>query len=140
MTDVLIATDAPYVLDEVQAALEGPDVTFRVTRWGKLVVPACRLHAPDLVVLDLQIGNMGGIACTLSLRLEESAGRLPHLPVMLLLDRTADVFMARRSEADGFLLKPLDAFRLRRASEALLAGDTFMEGLPSDEGSPIGAQ
>ena len=57
-----------------------------------------------------------------------------------LLDRTADVFMARRSEAEAFLLKPLDAFRLRRASEALLAGGTFMEGLPSDEGSPIGAQ
>ena len=31
---------------------------------------------PDLVVLDLQIGNMGGVAVAIDLRLEESGGRL----------------------------------------------------------------
>ena len=29
----------------------------------------------------------------------------------MLLDRDADVFLARRSDADGWLVKPLDAFR-----------------------------
>ena len=42
---------------------------------------------PDLVVLDLQIGNMGGIAVAIDLRLEEAAGRLPEVPILLLLDR-----------------------------------------------------
>ena len=40
----------------------------------------------------------------------------------MLLDREADVFLARRSEADGWLVKPLDAFRLRRAATAILDG------------------
>jgi two-component system nitrate/nitrite response regulator NarL len=61
------------------------------------------------------------------LRLEEGAGRLPHQPVLMLLDRDDDLFLARRSKADGWLIKPLDSFRLRRAAEAIMAGDTFFE-------------
>ena len=75
---------------------------------------------PDLVVLDLQIGNMGGIAACLHLRHEAGAGRLPDVPVLMLLDRQADVFLARRSDADGWVVKPLDAFALRRAATAIL--------------------
>jgi two-component system nitrate/nitrite response regulator NarL len=50
---------------------------------------------------------------------------VPHFPVLMLLDRSADLFLARRSMADGWLVKPLDAFRLRRAAEALLAGGEY---------------
>ena len=78
---------------------------------------------PDLVVLDLQIGNMGGIATCLHLRHEAGAGRLPEVPVLMLLDRQADVFLARRSDADGWVVKPLDAFSLRRAATAILDGE-----------------
>ena len=45
----------------------------------------------------------------------------------MLLDRDADVFLAQRSHADGWLVKPLDAFRLRQAAEALLAGGEWFE-------------
>ena len=68
-------------------------------------------------MLDLQIGNMGGIAVTMDLRLEESGDRLPHVPVIVLLDRKADLHLARRSGADGWLVKPLDALRLRERRE-----------------------
>ena len=80
---------------------------------------------PDLVVCDMQMGNMGGMAVTKELRLEESGGRLGHIPVLLLVDRRPDVFLARRSEAEGFLVKPLDPVRLRRAITALLEGGRF---------------
>ena len=45
----------------------------------------------------------------------------------MLLDREADIFLARRSDVDGWLVKPLDSFRLRRAAKALLAGDAYTE-------------
>ena len=45
-----------------------------------------------------------------------------HLTV---LDRRPDVFLARRSNADGWLVKPLDPLRLRKAMQALLAGGTY---------------
>jgi len=78
---------------------------------------------PDLVILDLQIGNMGGIAACLNLRHEAGAERLPDVPVLMLLDRQADVFLAKRSGADGWIVKPLDAFSLRRAATSILEGD-----------------
>lgn len=129
MPDVLLATDADWIHDEVDAALAAPGTVVRRVRSGAEVVPAAQIKAPHLVVLDLQIGNMGGMASCMALHLEESGERLPHLPVLMLLDRQADVFLAQRSAADGWLLKPLDAFRLRRAAQALLRGGTFQEGL-----------
>jgi DNA-binding response OmpR family regulator len=84
---------------------------------------------PDLVLLDLQIGNMGGMAACMSLRLEESVDKLPHVPVLMLLDRDVDAFLAKRSEADGWIVKPLDAFRLRRAATSLLSGERYTEGM-----------
>lgn len=80
---------------------------------------------PDLVVTDCQVGNMGGIAICMDLKLEESGGRLPYVPVLILLDRRADVFLARRSGAEGWLVKPLDPLRLRRAAQALLNDETY---------------
>ena len=44
--------------------------------------------------------------------------------MLLLLDRDADRFLAKEAEADGWLVKPLDSFRLRRAAATLLAGGT----------------
>ncbi len=122
MTEVLIATDADAVFDEVDASLA--DETTRVVRVrsGEAVAGAVEQSSPDLVVLDLQIGNMGGIATCIHLRNEAGDGRLPHVPVLMLLDRQADVFLARRSGADGWVVKPLDAFRLRRAATAILEG------------------
>jgi two-component system nitrate/nitrite response regulator NarL len=125
--DVLLATDADWIADEVDAALADRDTDVRRVRSGAEVLPAVVDNAPDLVVLDLQIGNMGGMATSMTLRLEQGAGRVPHFPVLMLLDRSADLFLARRSMADGWLVKPLDAFRLRRAAEALLAGGEYHE-------------
>jgi hypothetical protein len=45
----------------------------------------------------------------------------------MLLDRAPDVFLAKRSGADGWLVKPLDAIRLRRASGALRRGESYTE-------------
>ena len=127
---VLLATDADWIHDEVAAALDGEHAVQRVRR-GADVRDAVAASEPALVVLDLQIGNMGGMAACMDLRLEAGAGRLPDVAVLMLLDREADVFLAQRSDADGWLIKPLDAFRLRRAATALLAGGDYHEGVPA---------
>ena len=99
---------------------------YRVRR-GATSAPRSRKVQPDLVVLDLQIGNMGGIATALNLEQEFEEGATPVAPILLLLDRPADVPLARRWAVDGWLVKPLDSFRLRRAAKALRAGDTYEE-------------
>ena len=125
MPDLLIASDAEWVVDEVRAAAEEPGTTVRWVRSGEAVTRAIEEQAPDLVVLDLQIGNMGGMATCVHLHLEADAGRLPSVPVLMLLDRRADVFLARRSAAEGFVVKPLDAIRLRKAVTTLLSGGRY---------------
>ena len=127
---VLLAADADWVINEVVAALGDAQTSFSVVRSGYDVAEAVKQHTPDLAVLDLQIGNMGGMAVTMALRLDESVGALPHVPVLMLLDRRADVNLARRSQAEGWLIKPLDPLRLRRAAKAVAAGGTYVEGVP----------
>ena len=128
MVDVLIASDSPAVVDDVSSALGGPDTGVRVVSAGIDVLPAALDRLAVLVVLDQQIGNMGAMACSLNLRLEESADRIGHVPVLVLLDRRADVFLARRSGADGWVMKPLDPIRLRKAARLLLDGQTYHDG------------
>jgi DNA-binding response OmpR family regulator len=123
MTEVLIATDADAVFAEVEAALADERTSVVRVREGQAVAGAVGASAPDLVVLDLQIGNMGGIATCIHLRHEAGEGRLPEVPVLMLLDRQADVFLAKRSGAEGWIVKPLDAFSLRNAATAILEGD-----------------
>jgi DNA-binding response OmpR family regulator len=125
MAEVLVASDARWVVAEVAAALSSVDDTVRDVTTGAEVLPAVADHAPDIAIIDLQIGRMGGMATCLDLRLEEGAGRLPHVPVLMLLDRRPDVFLARRAQADGWLVKPLDALRVRKAITTVMNGSTY---------------
>ena len=138
MPDVLIVSDAASVRDEVRSALVDPDVTVREIEAGRLLLATVYDRVPDLAVIDLQIGNMGGMAACLDLRLEESSDRLPHIPVLMLLDRRADVFLARRSQADGWIVKPLDPLRLSRATTALLNGGTYHDEAHVPPTIPVG--
>jgi DNA-binding response OmpR family regulator len=122
VTDILLATDADWLVDDVEAALGGSHLIHRV-RSGADVVPAISQVNPALVLLDLQIGNMGGLAACIAVKQRVGMGDLEDRPVMLLLDREVDVFLAREAKADGWLVKPLDAFRTLRAVENALAGN-----------------
>jgi DNA-binding NarL/FixJ family response regulator len=124
---VLVASDAPTVRAEVASVTLAPDIEVVEVASGPEVIDAVRREDIDLVVVDMQMGNMGGMAVCLDLRLEESYTDLGHVPVLMLLDRRPDVFLARRSGAEGWLVKPLDPLRLRRAVAALLAGGTYAD-------------
>ena len=129
MNGILLATDSDAVFNEVDAALASDDVPVYRVRAGSHVLPALRELNPALVLLDLQIGNMGGVATCLAIKQEVGFDRLDDRPVALLLDRAADVFLGHGSEADGWLVKPLDPLRLRRLAAQLLAGESVFEGI-----------
>lgn len=132
MPTVLLATDADWIHEEVDAAIAGDDLQVLRVKSGFDVLPTVRELEPDLVVLDMQIGNMGAIAVTHELRHDESIGRLGHVQVLILLDRDDDIFLAERVDADGWVVKPLDAFALSRATAALLQGGRWTEGRPAE--------
>ena len=132
---MLLATDAEYTYEEIDGALASDELTVYRVRAGVDVLPAIKEIEPDLVILDLQIGNMGGMAVCMNIRLDEDVDRLPITAVLMLLDRAPDVFLAKRSRADGWLIKPLDAFRIRKAVDVLLSGYSYYEGV--DEASDL---
>lgn len=124
---ILLATDSDSILDQVEAALAEPNSAVVRVSSGHDVLPAIHRFEPDLVILDLQIGSMGGVATSLAIRNEVDGGRLDDQNILLLLDRIADVFIARRSEADGWITKPVNPLRLRRAAAAVMSGGNYTE-------------
>jgi DNA-binding response OmpR family regulator len=141
MPTIVAASDAAWVRDHVRAALCGPGFEVIDVERGHDVRQVVAQQAPDLVIVDLQIANMGGMAVSIDLRLEESGGRLPHVPILLLLDREADRFLGRRSTVDAMLVKPIDAGTLRRTVKNLLAAEEQRRNadhdqLRADEASP----
>lgn len=125
MHRILVASDTRSVREELIAALGGTGTVVEEVASGDDALGAVHRDAPDILVVDLQITSMGGMAVCMDLRLDESVGAAAHVPVLMLLDRRADVFLARRSGAEGWVVKPLDPIRLRRAARALLGGGTF---------------
>lgn len=121
MSTIIVAADAQWVRDLVKSACTAPgQVVLEATR-GQDVRDLVGEHNPDLVVLDMQIANMGGLAVAIDLRLEGAAGRIPDVSILLLLDREADRFLAKRVDADAELVKPVDPGTLRRTVDGLLA-------------------
>src|SRR5487761_2789319 len=127
MAEILLISDATVVLDELMSVVDDGENIITSLRNADALRRTVDEIEPDLVITDCQVQNMGGIAICHDLKLEESGGRIPHVPTLVLLDRRADVFLARRSGAEGFLLKPLDPVPLRSAVEALLAESSYFD-------------
>ncbi len=106
---------------------------------GADAVAATHAHRPDVVLMDIRMPEVDGIAATAALR------RLPDPPhVIVLTTFQADehVMGALRAGADGFLLKDtapteiVDAVRLVAAGEAMLSPSvtrTLLAHLGNDE-------
>ncbi|MFI5035872.1 MAG: response regulator transcription factor [Acidimicrobiales bacterium] len=125
MATVLVASDLAPLRRELRSWLEGAHLEIEEAASGPEVLDRVREGGVDLVVVDLQIGSMGGMAICLELRNEESYGAAEPVAVLMLLDRRPDVFLARRSGAEGFVVKPLDPVRVRTAVRALLRGEEY---------------
>lgn len=132
MTIVLLATDSDDLFADVDAALATDDTDVLRVKAGADVLAVCAQKSPDLVILDLQIGNMGGIATCIALKQEQRTERLPKFPIGLVLDRAVDTFLATEAKAEGWLVKPIDSLRLRRLASLLLAGDEWHELVGAD--------
>ena len=121
-----MASDTAAVRREVVSVLDASEHDIVEATSGPEVIALCHeLEQVDLVVADIQMATMGAIAVCLELRLQASYDALDVIPFLVLLDRRPDVFQAKRSGADGWIVKPLDAIRIRRGVTALLAGERY---------------
>jgi DNA-binding response OmpR family regulator len=120
MADIVVIADAAWVVNDVRAALGEQRYTIHEVGDPRQAVAAVQEHLPRAVVVDLQIGSMGGMAVTRSIRDAFAGAGIGAPPVVLLLDRDADAFLAGRSGAAVWVRKPFSAADLRAAIDGLV--------------------
>lgn len=125
MALIYVVSDSQRLKDSVSSALAGQEHEVVELSSGTELMELLKDESPGLAILDLQISNMGATAITMDIRLEELAGRIEPTKILVLLDRRADVFMTRRSAADGFIIKPFNSLKLKRGVKAVLTEGKF---------------
>jgi len=90
---------------------------------GEEAIQLARETRPDVVLMDLVMPGMGGVAATRKIRSE-----MPAVEVVALTSVVADeaVTGAIRAGAIGYLLKNTEADELRRAIKSAAAGQVYL--------------
>lgn len=122
MTRILVVADATWVRNEVHAALTEPDTTLVDVEDPTRVAPMVLEGGIDLVIVDMQVGSMGGMAVTRAVREQLGLRRQEAVPVVMLLDRSADGFLAKRAGAAAWVAKPFTSHQLISAYRDALVG------------------
>src|SRR5579871_3818136 len=118
---VLIVDDHALFRDGLRSLLEvhGDEVVGEA-RTGKEAVALTQALQPEVVLMDLSMPEMGGLAAT---RLISAA--LPGVKVVILTasEDDADLFEAIKSGAQGYLFKNLDSDEFFRLLEGVAHGE-----------------
>ncbi len=101
---VMIVDDDPLVRAGLAMMLGGtPDIRVVAEAGdGSEVIPLVDRHAPDVVLMDIRMPGVDGLAATEALR---ARGRVPEVIVLTTFDADRHVLRALRAGAAGFLLK-----------------------------------
>lgn len=113
MPTVLVVADGAWVTNDVRSALAVGSWVIEELDDPRRVVERIGESRVDAVIVDMQVGSKGGMAVVRSIRQAIEEHDRPR--TVLLLDRTADTFLARRAGADASVLKPINAADLRIA-------------------------
>ena len=95
-----------------------PDITWVEAATSDEVLERVRAGAPDLLVLDGEADKVGGMG--VARQLKDETYRCP--PILVLLGRPQDAWLASWSDADASVSRPLDPVAVRQAVLDLLAG------------------
>ena len=90
---------------------------------GREAIDAIRSLAPDVVLMDIRMPNLGGIEATKRIAAETNA---PRILILTTFDLDEYVYDALRAGASGFLLKDAGADELIHAVRVVAAGEALL--------------
>lgn len=114
---VLLYSDDRATRDEVRmlvgrrASVDTPLIEWTDVATGPAVVRYVEDNSYDLLILDGEAGKVGGMGLTRTLKTE--VYQVP--PVLLLIARQQDAWLASWSEAESVIAQPLDPMELQEA-------------------------
>ena len=118
---IIVIADEAWARNDVHAALTEPKYTLIDHEDPLTVGEVLQDEKPEVVIVDLQVGNMGGMAVAREIHQQAALAGEDEVPVVLLLDRAADGFLAKRSGVAAWVTKPFTAHDIRTAIEHALA-------------------
>jgi DNA-binding NarL/FixJ family response regulator len=124
MIRLVIADDHPVVRDGLRALFDAWDDTAVVAEatTGREAIRAAVVERPDVVVMDLGMPDVDGIAATSEIR---SVAPDVAILVLSMSDDDDAVFAAMRAGARGYLVKGATKEEIRRAVTAVAAGEAI---------------
>ncbi|MFG2065784.1 response regulator [Micromonospora tulbaghiae] len=122
---VLIVDDDPLVRGALSMILGGvPDLAVVGEAADGAEVPAAvAAHAPDVVLMDIRMPRVDGLAATEALR---ARAEPPEVLVLTTFDADEQVLRALRAGASGFLLKDTPPAEIVAAVRRVAAGEATL--------------
>lgn len=118
--DQLLFREGLRTLLSVQAGIE----VIGEASDGEEAIQIANLHKPDVVLMDVQMPVLDGVAATRRLHQAQPAIRIIMLTTY---DHDEYVFEGLRAGAVGYLLKDVSAQKLVEAIETAARGETFLQ-------------
>ena len=120
---ILLVDDHPPICDGLRAMLEPQFTVIGMAHDGNDALGMVDRLRPDVVLLDLSLPGLGGIAVTRELK---SRGKAPRVVVVTMHADRVYVEEALRAGADGYLLKTSRTSELRKAVGEALSGRQYV--------------
>ena len=116
---VLVVDDVPDHVELLQMRLEAQGYEVATAEDGVEALNKTRALRPDLILLDIMMPKMDGIAVVKELKADTA---LPFIPVILVTAKAdgADVIAGLESGGDDYLTKPVDHAALSARVRAML--------------------
>lgn len=118
MEKILLVDDNKHLIVTIKDFLEFQGFRVTTASDGEQALMRLKEDQPDLVILDISMPGMGGIALLREMR--DASGRLT-CPVLILTARALMEDFFKDLDVDGFLAKPCDEATLLRTIRDILA-------------------
>jgi DNA-binding response OmpR family regulator len=116
-TTIVVVSDDPLIRGEVEYGFPS-DVEVLLARDSRGALALMADRAPDVVIVDIQTGSAGGFALA---REMSQTDRLRGVPLLMLLERMQDEWLARQAGAAEAIVKPIETGELVGRAMALIA-------------------
>ena len=119
MKTILVVDDERHIVDLLRLYLEQEGFAVVAARDGHEALRLAERHDPDLIVLDLMLGELDGLSICEILRAQPSTSDIPVI-VITAMEGTIPRFHALDSGATDYLTKPFSPRDLLQRAERII--------------------